>query len=49
MFAVGYYLCVFFWVMAFILVDVMPSRGAVVYVPETTLPAPTFGMAVSAK
>jgi O-antigen ligase len=49
MFAVGYYLCVFFWVMAFILVDVMPSRGVVVYVPESKLPEPTFGMAVPTK
>lgn len=49
MFAVGYYLCVFFWVMAFILVDVMPSRGAVVYVPETTLPEASFGLAVPTK
>jgi O-antigen ligase len=51
MFAVGYYLCVFFWVMAFILVDVMPARAAVVYVPETRLPVPgrAFGMAVPTK
>ena len=50
MFAVGYYLCVFFWVMAFILVDVMPSRGAI-YVPESPLPLPgtVFGMAVPTK
>ncbi len=29
MFAVGYYLCVFFWAMAFILVDVLPEPAAV--------------------
>ncbi len=28
MFAVGYYLCVFFWMMAFIFVDVLPPRDA---------------------
>jgi O-antigen ligase len=33
MFASGYYVCVFFWTMAFILVDVLP-RPSVVYVPE---------------
>jgi O-antigen ligase len=33
MFAVGYYLCVFFWAMAFILVDVLP-RPPIVYVSE---------------
>jgi O-antigen ligase len=33
MFAVGYYLCVFFWAMAFILVDLLP-RPPVVYVSE---------------
>jgi O-antigen ligase len=33
MFAVGYYVCVFFWTMAFLLVDVLP-RPSVVYVPE---------------
>jgi len=50
LFAVGYYLCVFFWVMAFILVDVMPSRGAI-YVPESTLslPGDVFGVAIPTK
>lgn len=47
LFAVGYYLCVFVWIMAFILVDVMPSHGAVVYVPETTLPLPANAFAVA--
>ncbi|MGA2695963.1 MAG: O-antigen ligase family protein [Terriglobales bacterium] len=28
LFAVGYYLCVFFWMMAFIFVDVLPPRNA---------------------
>lgn len=27
LFAVGYYVCVFFWIMAFIFVDVLPPRG----------------------
>jgi len=35
MFAVGYYVCVFFWTMAFILVDVLP-HPTVVYVPATS-------------
>jgi hypothetical protein len=35
MFAVGYYVCVFFWTMAFILVDVLP-HPTVVYVPEAS-------------
>jgi hypothetical protein len=35
MFAVGYYVCVFFWTMAFILVDFLP-HPTVVYVPETS-------------
>lgn len=38
MFAVGYYLCVFFWAMAFILVDVLP-RASVVYAPERFIPS----------
>jgi O-antigen ligase len=37
MFAVGYYLCVFFWAMAFILVDVLPEP-AVVGSNATVLP-----------
>ena len=39
MFAVGYYLCVFFWAIAFIMVDVLPQR-AVVYAPEMFVPMP---------
>ena len=39
MFAVGYYLCVFFWAIAFILVDVLP-RAAVAYSPEAVIPIP---------
>ena len=40
--AVGYYLCVFFWVMAFLMVDVMPDpvsvpvRGATSAHPTTS-------------
>jgi O-antigen ligase len=37
MFAVGYYLCVFFWAIAFIMVDVMPQT-TVVYPPEMFVP-----------
>jgi len=37
LFAVGYYLCVFFWAMAFILVDVLP-REAIVCSPELVMP-----------
>lgn len=36
MFAVGYYLCVFFWVVAFIMVDALPWRVVVVE-PRTIL------------
>jgi O-antigen ligase len=39
MFAVGYYLCVFFWAIAFIMMDVLPRR-TVVYPPEMFVPAP---------
>ena len=39
MFAVGYYVCVFFWTMAFILVDLLP-RPADVYVPEMSIDFP---------
>ena len=37
MFAVGYYLCVFFWSMAFVLIDLLPAT-----VPSFTWPSPTF-------
>ncbi|HEV2699425.1 MAG TPA: hypothetical protein VGU90_15630, partial [Terriglobales bacterium] len=37
MFAVGYYVCVFFWTIAFILIDVMP-HASLVHTPETTSP-----------
>jgi O-antigen ligase len=39
MFAVGYYLCVFFWVMAFILVDVLPRRATALQPSTMVLPA----------
>jgi hypothetical protein len=39
MFAVGYYLCVFFWAIAFILVDIVP-KPVVVYAPESATPIP---------
>ncbi len=37
MFAVGYYICIFFWVMAFILVDLAPS-ASVAASPERAVP-----------
>ena len=38
LFAVGYYLSVFFWVLAFAFLDILPSRcPAVVYRPITDL------------
>lgn len=40
MFAVGYYLCVFFWVIAFILVDVLPWRPTVVEPNTILMPSP---------
>jgi O-antigen ligase len=40
MFAVGYYVCVFFWVMAFILVDLAPV-ASVATSPERTLTVPS--------
>jgi O-antigen ligase len=39
LFAVGYYLCVLFWALAFILVDVLP-QPAVVYSREDAIPMP---------
>ena len=46
LFAVGYYVCVFFWVMAFVLVDLMPPRGPLVYSPRPVVPDQGFGIAV---
>jgi len=40
MFAVGYYLCVFFWAIAFIMMDVLPRR-TVIYPPEMFVPIPS--------
>ena len=37
LFAVGYYLCVFFWSLAFVLIDVLPVAA-----PAFTLPNPAF-------
>lgn len=37
LFAVGYYLCIFFWSLAFVLIDVLPAA-----VPAITLPNPAF-------
>jgi len=48
MFAVGYYLCVFFWAMAFILVDVLQA-ATVAAAGETIvrMPEPQFLAAAS--
>jgi O-antigen ligase len=50
MFAVGYYLCVFFWAIAFIMMDVLPRR-TVVYPPDMFIPMPSryAGAAASAQ
>lgn len=50
MFAVGYYVSVFYWTMAFILVDLVPQNGParandIVMLPEPQLPA-AFGAAL---
>ena len=37
--AVGYYLCVFFWSLAFILDDLIHASGQIVYRPENSMPA----------
>ena len=39
LFAVGYHLCIFFWAMAFILVDLVPQQ-AVVYSPTLSIAQP---------
>ncbi len=46
LFAVGYYVCVFFWVMAFVLADVVPQTEPLVYAPKPGLPDHAFGVAV---
>ena len=46
LFAVGYYLCIFFWAMAFILADVAPQE-VVVYSPDLSLSAPESYYAVA--
>jgi O-antigen ligase len=44
LFAVGYYLSVFFWVLAFVFLDILPSRGpALVYRPITDFGFGTLG------
>ena len=42
LFAVGYYLCVFFWTLAFIMVDVLPA-GTPSPVPSSARTAPAWG------
>ena len=41
LFAVGYHLCIFFWAMAFILVDLIP-RQAVVYSPNLSMASDAY-------
>jgi O-antigen ligase len=49
LFAVGYYLCVFFWVLAFAFVDMMPATApAVVYRPITDFGFGVLGRDVNA-
>ncbi len=36
LFAVGYYLCVFFWTLAFIMVDVLPAPPAALAAPDSS-------------
>lgn len=40
MFAVGYYLCVFFWVTVFIMVDVLPWRAMILEPTTILMPTP---------
>jgi O-antigen ligase len=42
MFAVGYYLCVFFWALAFILVDLLPAPAVVYAWESTAIPEPQY-------
>jgi O-antigen ligase len=40
LFAVGYYLCVFFWTLAFMLVDLVPANGTVPALVSSAYPMP---------
>jgi O-antigen ligase len=40
LFAVGYYLCVFFWTLAFMLVDLVPADGTMPALASSAYPAP---------
>lgn len=42
LFAVGYYLCVFFWTLAFVLVDVLPTDAPVLAHPAPLPPTPPW-------
>ena len=43
LFAVGYYLCVFFWSLAFVLIDVLPANAPSLAFPNPTLVPPSSG------
>jgi O-antigen ligase len=51
LFAVGYYLCVFFWTLAFMLVDLVPANGAVPALASSACSTPldTFAGVPSAR
>lgn len=40
LFAVGYYLCVFFWTLAFMLVDLVPANGTIPALESSAYPMP---------
>jgi len=44
MFAVGYYLCVFFWSLAFVLIDVLPTAVSKFAFPSATYAAPSSNL-----
>jgi len=45
LFAAGYYLCVFFWTLAFIMVDVLPPPAA--HDAQNTSPARAIGFGLA--
>jgi O-antigen ligase len=51
LFAVGYYLCVFFWTLAFMLVDLVPANGTIPAFESSAYPTPldTFAGVPSAR
>ncbi len=49
LFAVGYYLCVFFWAIAFILVDVLPHHSVVYSSEAFPMPAQPYAAALPSR